>query len=124
MSENTGARFWAVDLHTHTPASRDVQEKTYGATTPEEVVQAALDADLDAIAVTDHNTSSWCDKIAAAAAGKKLVVLPGVEISTTEGHLLAIWEEGTPSATINEVLVRLVTGRVVRTSGNHPTSYD
>jgi hypothetical protein len=107
MTEASGARFWAVDLHTHTPASQDVNEKAFGATTPEEVVQAALDAHVDAIAVTDHNTSAWCDAVAEAAVGKDLIVLPGVEISTTEGHLLAIWEEGTPSTTVNEVLVRL-----------------
>jgi hypothetical protein len=107
-----GARFWAVDLHTHTPASRDVQTKTYGATTAEEVVQAALDAHLDAIGITDHNTSSWCDQVANAAKGTGLIVLPGLEISTTEGHLLAIWEEGTPGSTIDEVLVRLGINKV------------
>ena len=107
MIKFNGARFWPMDLHTHTPASRDVQPRTYGATTPEEIVQAAIDVGLAAIAVTDHNTSSWCDKVAAAAAGTALVVLPGVEISTSEGHLLAIWETGTASSTINDVLVRL-----------------
>jgi hypothetical protein len=33
--------------------------------------------------------------------------LPGVEISTTEGHLLGIWEEGTDSSVIDDVLVVL-----------------
>jgi predicted metal-dependent phosphoesterase TrpH len=84
MTETNGARFLAADLHTHTPASRDVQEKIYGAKTPAEVVSAALTAGLDAIAVTNHNTSAWCDKVAEAAAGTSLIVLPGVEISTTE----------------------------------------
>jgi len=101
------ARFWAVDLHTHTPASRDVNAKLYGATTPGDVVQAAIDRGLDAIAVTDHNTTAWCDQVAGAAKGTSLVVLPGVEISTAEGHLLGIWEENTPSTVINELLVLL-----------------
>lgn len=103
----THAQFWAIDLHTHTPASRDVNVDAYGASTAEEFVQAALDAGLDAVAITDHNTSSWCDEVAEAAKGTRLLVLPGVEISTTEGHLLAIWEEGTPSAKIDELLVQL-----------------
>lgn len=101
------AKFWEVDLHTHTPASADVDPDRYGAATPEEFVAAAVSAGLDAVAVTDHNIAAWCDKVAAAAEAHDLVVLPGVEISTTEGHLLGIWEEGTPSSQIGEVLVRL-----------------
>lgn len=101
------ARFWAVDLHTHTPASRDVNSKVYGASRPEEVVQAAISSGLDAIAVTDHNTTAWCDQVANAARGTSLVVLPGVEISTAEGHLLGIWDENTTSTVINELLVLL-----------------
>ncbi len=107
MSKSGHAKFWALDLHTHTPASRDVNATRYGAATPEHVVAAAIAAGLDAIAVTDHNTSAWCEKIATAAAGTSLLVLPGVEISTAEGHLLAVWEENTPESTINDLLVRL-----------------
>lgn len=101
----TWAKFWAIDLHVHTPASADVKPENFGSAA--DIVRAALDAGLDAIAVTDHNTAAWCDQISAAADGSGLVVLPGVEISTTEGHLLAVWEEGTSCTTINEVLVRL-----------------
>jgi hypothetical protein len=107
MTKSTGARFWAVDLHTHTPASQDVKSATYGATSATEFVNAAIDAGLNAIAVTDHNTSLWCDDVSQAAEGTELVVLPGVEISTTEGHLLAVWEQGTPGSVVSELLVRL-----------------
>lgn len=106
-SGTNGARFWNVDLHVHTPASSDVDAGAYGATTPEEVVQAAMDAGLAAIAVTDHNTVAWCDRVTEAAAGHDLVVLPGVEISTNEGHLLGIWDEGTSADEIETVLSRL-----------------
>lgn len=101
------ARFWAVDLHVHTPASRDVDAFTYGASEARQVVDAAIAAGLHAVAVTDHNTAGWCDAMAEAARGTPLVVLPGVELSTAEGHLLAIWEEGTPAQFIEDVLVEL-----------------
>lgn len=106
---HSSASFWAVDLHVHTPASRDAQEQLdkYGATTPEEVVAAAVAAGLDAIAITDHNTAAWCDPVRQAAAHHDLIVLPGVEISTQEGHLLAIWDEDMPTATIEDVLSKL-----------------
>ncbi|WP_099344252.1 MULTISPECIES: AAA family ATPase [unclassified Actinoplanes] len=106
------ARFWAVDLHVHTPGSADVDPLTYGASAAEEVVAAALSAGLDAIAVTDHNTVRWCDLVAAAATATSLIVLPGIEISTTEGHLLAVWDEGTPLHLMEDVLVELGIPRV------------
>ncbi len=99
------ARFWPIDLHVHTPGSSDAKPEAYGS--PEDIVQAAIDAGLAAIAITDHNTADWCDRIGTAAEGTTLIVLPGVEISTTEGHLLAIWEQGTSSTVINEMLVRV-----------------
>jgi hypothetical protein len=99
------ARFWAVDLHVHTPGSNDAKDEDFG--TAEEIVRAALNAGLDAIAVTDHNTAVWCDQMAAAAKGTNLVVLPGFELSTSDGHLLGIWEEGTPAHKLEDVLVRL-----------------
>ncbi|MEV0611519.1 PHP domain-containing protein [Polymorphospora rubra] len=108
MSAQHGpARFWAVDLHVHTPASRDVDVHTYGATEPRQIVDAAIAAGLHAIAVTDHNTAGWCDRMAEAARDTTLVVLPGLELSTAEGHLLAIWEEGTLAQHLEDVLVEL-----------------
>ena len=104
---NECARFWAVDLHVHTPASRDVTRQQYGATLPAEIVAAAVAAGLDAIAVTDHNTADWCEAMAEAAAGSRLIVLPGVEITTTEGHLLALWDEHTPARELEDCLTRL-----------------
>ncbi|MGN9889829.1 Nuclease sbcCD subunit C [Micromonospora sp. L31] len=91
----------------HTPASQDVDVCTYGATEARQVVDAAIAAGLHAVAITDHNTAGWCDAMAEAARGTPLVVLPGVELSTAEGHLLAIWEEGTPAQFIEDVLVEL-----------------
>ena len=99
------ARFWAVDLHVHTPASGDAKDEDFG--TAANVVRKALDAGLNAIAVTDHNTVAWCALMAEAAEGTGLVVLPGFELSTPQGHLLGIWEEGTASSTIEDVLIRV-----------------
>lgn len=104
-SSHGWARFWAVDLHVHTPGSDDAKEEDFG--DPAAIVQAALDAGLSAIAVTDHNTAAWCDQMAEAAAATDLVVLPGFELSTSDGHLLGVWEEGTPASKLEDVLVLL-----------------
>ena len=63
-----------IDLHVHTTASD-------GAVTPADVVAAALDLGLKAIAITDHDSVEGVDQALAAAAGTALQVLPGVELS-------------------------------------------
>ena len=74
-----------IDLHTHTTASD-------GTTPPEELVRAASDAGLDAVAVTDHDTIDGWDRAAdALPAGLSLV--RGAELSCSRDgislHLLA-----------------------------------
>lgn len=56
--------------------------------TPEQIVVSAVSLGLDLIAITDHNEISGVDAAISAAAGTSLMVVPGVELSTSEGHLL------------------------------------
>ena len=100
----SGAKWLKADLHVHTPGSKDI-DKEYKNATPQDVVNAALDKGLDIIAVTDHNTISWCDKVREAAKGTPLTVFPGVEISTSQGHLLALFDVDTTTKKMNEFLV-------------------
>jgi hypothetical protein len=102
----TYSAFRAVDLHVHTPGSADVHG-SYADATPDDIVRAALDAGLDAIAITDHNTVGWVDAVRAVAAGTGLVVFPGIELSTREGHLLAIFNPDEDAQRLTDLLVRL-----------------
>lgn len=72
-----------------------------------DVVEQALVAELDIIAITDHNTVEWCDRVREAASGTGLTVLPGAEISTGQGHLLAIFDPAADVAAIRDVLIRV-----------------
>jgi 3',5'-nucleoside bisphosphate phosphatase len=65
-----------------------------GVLAPSEVVRAAIDCGLAAIALTDHDTVAGLDEARAAADGSPLDVIAGVELSAVEGdtetHVLGL----------------------------------
>jgi predicted ATPase len=81
-----GARFVRADLHVHTRP--DTGQARWG---PHDYVEAALAADLKVLAITDHNAIDGVYPVLEAARGTELLVLPGIEITTHEGHLLALF---------------------------------
>jgi len=75
----------AVDLHTHSTASD-------GRLTPKQLMQLASAVGLDAIGLTDHDTTAGLAEAEAEAERLGLVVVPGVELSASyhgrEAHML------------------------------------
>jgi energy-coupling factor transporter ATP-binding protein EcfA2 len=81
-----GARFFRADLHIHSVVgSHDVKDTT---ATPEGIVATAIKEGLKIIAIADHNEISAVAPALAAAATADILVVPAVELSTPEGHLL------------------------------------
>jgi len=99
-----GSVWRRADLHVHSPASPDIAPRWAGSK-PDDLIREALNADLDVIAITDHNTAAWCDAARVAAENTDLTVFPGVELSTSEGHLLAIFNVDKPQQEIEDFLV-------------------
>lgn len=119
-----GARWWKFDFHTHTPESKDTNLWQNAIGTPNELTPQAwllkyMAAEIDCVAVTDHNTGGWVDTLKEAyakmkreadegvpAAGfRELHLFPGVEISVHGGfHLLAIFDPSASSQTISDLL--------------------
>lgn len=115
-----GSRWWKFDFHTHTPASAD----TYWAKNTRDL--AARDwllrymaAEIDCLAVTDHNSGAWIDRLKQAyaemldqaAAGnapegfRELVLFPGVELSVQGGfHLLAVFDPTRSTSDLDTLL--------------------
>ena len=56
--------------------------------TPEGIVDTAIAEHLQVIAITDHNSIGNVEKALTYAQGKPILVVPGVELSTAQGHLL------------------------------------
>jgi ABC-type lipoprotein export system ATPase subunit len=83
---HNGSRFYRCDLHVHSfGASHDVKDATM---TPEAIVDTAVREGLSVIAITDHNEISSVQRAVDASQGKSVILLPGVELSTPQGHLL------------------------------------
>ncbi len=110
-----------VELHSHTTHSRGTQVPVEGLNTPEEMVRHAKSIGLGAIAITDHN------KIEGALEAKKyarkygVVVIPGEEVSTYSGHMLALGVEELiqPGMTVEETIDKIHDLGGI-TIGDHP----
>ena len=110
-----GARWWKFDLHSHTPASDDYgkgpDQETLQGRTPTDWVLDYMRAEVDCVAVTDHNTGRWIDRLKEALVEleesahpdcRELHLFPGMEISVNGGiHLLAIFDPSKASADLD-----------------------
>jgi predicted metal-dependent phosphoesterase TrpH len=72
-----------IDLHTHTwPSSLDSELR------PDELIEQAKMVGLDALCLTDHDSFWDTGEVARLSQEHHFLVLPGVEITTDEGHFL------------------------------------
>ena len=101
MGEAKDLPFRKVDLHIHTPKSACYSDPLV---TPEQIVDEALAADLEAIAITDHNTAEAIGDIRQVAEEKGLFVFPGIELSAKGGHAIALFKLDTPAERLTDFL--------------------
>lgn len=75
-----------LDLHIHSQCSPDSHSSI------EAILKRAQEVGLDGIAITDHNSvqSFFAASKLAEDLGLDLIIVPGAEISTSEGHLIAL----------------------------------
>jgi predicted metal-dependent phosphoesterase TrpH len=101
---------YKIDLHCHSFYSGD------GVSSPEELIAAGRKKSLHGFALTDHNTSDGCryllDKGLIREDGQAVdgfLIIPGVEVTTEEGHLLCLGVmlpslKGTPAAEVCRIV--------------------
>lgn len=88
---HSGRMALKIDLHTHSCFSGD------GVSSPEELIAAARLKGLDGFALTDHNTCEGFEYLLGEGLARAdglpvdgILVIPGVEVTTRDGHLLCI----------------------------------
>ncbi len=85
-AQPTGARFFRADLHIHSfGASHDVKDASM---TADGIVETAACEHLSVIAITDHNEINNVERAIKVSQGGPALVIPGIELSTPQGHLL------------------------------------
>lgn len=78
----SGARWYAGDLHVHSLESGDARA------TFDQIGELARERGLDFVVITDHNTTSHTEFLAAAQARfPDVLFIPGMELTTYAGHL-------------------------------------
>lgn len=92
QKESNGALFRRADLHIHSFGDGGSYDVTDASMTPEGIVNMAIAERLDLIAITDHNNIANVRFAVKYADGRGLLVVPGVELSTPQGHLLVYFE--------------------------------
>lgn len=103
------AKWWKVDFHTHTPASRcfknfktinesDAKKKEFAKLW----VDKCIEKDLGAVVVCDHNSLEWVETIREANRdlGNKIVIFPGIEICLTinKMHMIVVFDPASTEA--------------------------
>jgi hypothetical protein len=90
------------DLHIHTTPNEQAPERPLDAV---DLVRRCLDRGLSVVAITDHDHARNVEAVVTAA-GDKLVVVAGVEVTTDHGHLLVLAPSANGSAVIQELVLR------------------
>ena len=86
LTQPDGAHFYRGDLHIHSyPASHDVTDTGM---TAQSIVDTAARENLQIIAIADHNEIGNVQAAVTAGTSAGILVIPAVELSTPEGHLL------------------------------------
>lgn len=113
-----GSRWWKFDFHSHTPASDDYgkgpDQTQHKQISHKEWLLNYMRAEVDCVAVTDHNSGAWIDPLKHALRElsteghpdyRSLHLFPGVEI-TVQGniHILAIFSCDKSTSDIDSLL--------------------
>lgn len=92
---------FAADLHIHTGLSPCAADEM----TPPEIVARAIAAQLDIIAICDHNSAKNTVAVQTAAKGR-LCVLAGIELMTAEEiHVLGIFQDARAAEKIGQTVM-------------------
>lgn len=87
-----GAKFYRADLHIHSFGPYASYDVTDTEMIPEKIIDEAIKENISIISITDHNEIGNIPSAIEYAKDKNILVIPGVELSTSQGHFLMYFE--------------------------------
>jgi 3',5'-nucleoside bisphosphate phosphatase len=101
-------KIFNCDFHIHTCLSPCAELDMH----PKALVEKALAAKLDVLAICDHNSSENIPYVINAARGKNLKIFPGMEITSSEEvHFLAIFDSMSDITGMQEIIYEHLPGQ-------------
>jgi len=85
---SSGAHFHRADLHVHTFGKKGSYDVADERNTAQNIIDLAISEGIGFLSITDHNEIGNVEGAIEYAMGKPILVVPGVELSTPNGHLL------------------------------------
>lgn len=116
MMRHPGSNWWSFDFHNHTPDSSDYNSAERTQLTPRNWLLAYMRSGTDCVAITDHNSGNWIDRLKQELAlmalehpvvvgYREIHLFPGVELTTAEGlHVIAVYGPDEGAAKIQGLL--------------------
>ncbi len=92
-SVGQGSEFVRADLHIHSYGSLGSYDVTDDMMTPQNIVNIAIENNLKIISITDHNEIENSKVAIEYSTSKSILVIPGIELNTIQGHLLLYFKE-------------------------------
>jgi len=92
LAIENSAKFYRADLHIHSYGSYGSYDVTDTQMSPANIIDEAIKENISVISITDHNEIGNIPKALRYAEGKNILVVPGIELSTSQGHFLVYFE--------------------------------
>lgn len=110
-----------IELHCHSHYSKGTKLLTEGIPSPRDIVRTAKMLGLGGVALTDHRVATGWNEAEAEARKQGLLFIPGIEVSTQEGHVSGLGlTEFVPSGLSLEETVELIREQGGLAVANHP----
>ncbi|MFH0836536.1 MAG: PHP domain-containing protein [Candidatus Aenigmatarchaeota archaeon] len=95
-----------AELHCHTKYSNGSKIEVEGINSSDQMIKAAVQKGIDVMAITDHDTMKGYSGGKRYAKKHNILLIPGVEISSEKGHILALGIEDMikPDLSVDETL--------------------
>ncbi|WP_158997829.1 TrlF family AAA-like ATPase [Pigmentibacter ruber] len=109
QSNFTGAKWWKIDFHVHTPCSTDYKQKHI---TTEDWINKCLEKGLDCVVITDHNDTGWIDGVTDSLSKLKkqdekyryFYIFKGIELTVDEIHFILIFKDSMNAKDIERLI--------------------